>query len=258
MHTHYKKTGRRLCSSPMADFDPDRFLTSITACEDVNELFASCFAALATFDIDRLSYHHHPPVGALDFQVGATVVAFGFPDDWVEAYTSKQYYLIDPIISRARSATEPFWWSDLLNAKKLRPVEADYLRNLFNAVPGDGLAVPVYGPNGRNGYCGLGFSNGKRAISDANLARIQLICIEGHLRYCALTDQERLRIGLSQRELETVRLMSKGLTNQDIAKEMGISAATVNTNVQRLFEKLDVHDRTTATLRALSLGFFYY
>lgn len=242
----------------MTEFDAQRFLLSVTECDNTRDLFASCFAALGVFGVDRLSYHHHPPVGALDYQPDSTIVAHGFPEHWVQTYKSNRYYFIDPILKSARSATEPFWWSDLRKSKTLRPTESDYLTALFNAVPGDGLAVPVYGPNGRNGYCGLGFSTGKLSLSDAEIARLQLICIEGHLRYCKLTDKERERIGLSPREIETVRLMAKGLTNSDIADEMGVKLSTVRTNVQRLFDKLDVHDRTTATLRALSLGYFYF
>lgn len=59
---------------------------------------------------------------------------------------------------------------------------------------------------------------------------------------------------LTERELETLRHVAQGLTNKEIAAELGISENTVKTHISNLFQKLDAHDRTSAVTRALSLG----
>lgn len=59
---------------------------------------------------------------------------------------------------------------------------------------------------------------------------------------------------LSERETEIVRLLAAGRTNSDIAGELFISLATVKTHVSRIFDKLDVDNRTAAAKRARVLG----
>lgn len=59
---------------------------------------------------------------------------------------------------------------------------------------------------------------------------------------------------LSERETEIVCLLAAGRTNSDIAGELFISLATVKTHVSRIFDKLDVDNRTAAAKRARELG----
>lgn len=59
---------------------------------------------------------------------------------------------------------------------------------------------------------------------------------------------------LSERETEIVRLLAAGRTNSDIAGELFISLATVKSHVSRIFDKLDVDNRTAAAKRARELG----
>jgi two-component system response regulator DegU len=59
---------------------------------------------------------------------------------------------------------------------------------------------------------------------------------------------------LTSRELEVLRLLAQGKTNQDIAEDLIISRATVKVHVQRIIAKLEVSDRTQAIVRAFKLG----
>ncbi|WP_018640181.1 response regulator [Parafrankia elaeagni] len=59
---------------------------------------------------------------------------------------------------------------------------------------------------------------------------------------------------LSRREAQVLRLIARGLTNADIGRELYISEATVKTYVLRIFNKLDVSDRTAAVVAALDAG----
>lgn len=56
---------------------------------------------------------------------------------------------------------------------------------------------------------------------------------------------------LSARETEVLRLVARGLTNADIGKQLFISEATVKTHLLRVFNKLDVADRTAAVTTAM-------
>ena len=59
---------------------------------------------------------------------------------------------------------------------------------------------------------------------------------------------------LSERELEVLALVAQGHSNQDIAKQLHISAATVKTHLIHIYGKLGVNDRTAAVTTALEKG----
>jgi len=59
---------------------------------------------------------------------------------------------------------------------------------------------------------------------------------------------------LTPRELEVWRLVAQGLSNEEIAGELFISAATVKTHVNRIMAKLDVHDRAAVVVLAYEYG----
>lgn len=59
---------------------------------------------------------------------------------------------------------------------------------------------------------------------------------------------------LSDKELEVLRLMAAGLSNQEIAEALHKSTGTVKNQVSTVLAKLGVQDRTRAVLKALELG----
>lgn len=60
-------------------------------------------------------------------------------------------------------------------------------------------------------------------------------------------------LGLSQREMEVLELMSQGFTNQQIADKLFLSIHTIKTHGSNLFVKLDVKNRTQALIKAREL-----
>lgn len=59
---------------------------------------------------------------------------------------------------------------------------------------------------------------------------------------------------LTDREVEVLRLMARGYSNQEIARLLVLSPATVFTHVNRILTKLNVSSRTQAVLYALRRG----
>jgi DNA-binding NarL/FixJ family response regulator len=60
--------------------------------------------------------------------------------------------------------------------------------------------------------------------------------------------------GLTDRELELLRLVAQGLSNKEIASTLDLAESTVKNRLSILFEKLDVKDRTQAAIYAMSHG----
>lgn len=59
---------------------------------------------------------------------------------------------------------------------------------------------------------------------------------------------------LSERELEVMRLVARGLDNNAIGDELFISARTVKNHLASIYDRLEVNDKTNALIRALRLG----
>ena len=65
------------------------------------------------------------------------------------------------------------------------------------------------------------------------------------------TTRRRWPAGLSDREVEVIRLIASGLTNGEMAKHLVISAKTVGHHVQHVYDKIGVSTRAAATLFAM-------
>lgn len=63
-----------------------------------------------------------------------------------------------------------------------------------------------------------------------------------------------VRPQLSDRELEILSLVARGMSTPEIAAELRLSAATIKTHLQKVYDRLGVNDRTSAVVAALRRG----
>lgn len=61
---------------------------------------------------------------------------------------------------------------------------------------------------------------------------------------------------LTPREIEVLRCLAQGLTNQDIAAELTVSVRTVMTHIRNILDKLNLTNRTQAALYAVERGIY--
>jgi len=59
---------------------------------------------------------------------------------------------------------------------------------------------------------------------------------------------------LTNREMEVLRLMARGMRNKEIAADLNISSETVEGHVKNILAKFSVHDRTEAVAQAIRRG----
>ncbi|MEN9298304.1 MAG: hypothetical protein RLZZ429_617 [Bacteroidota bacterium] len=69
-----------------------------------------------------------------------------------------------------------------------------------------------------------------------------------------VNSKEMEALGISERELEVLQLMSQGMSNQEIGDALFVSLNTVKTHAARIFEKLEVQRRTQAIEKAKKIG----
>ena len=65
------------------------------------------------------------------------------------------------------------------------------------------------------------------------------------------------RSDLTERELEVVQLVARGLSNKDVARVIGRTDETVKIHLKNVYAKLDVSDRTEAVTVALTRGLIH-
>ena len=105
-----------------------------------------------------------------------------------------------------------------------------------------------------------------QAVREAHAGRAQLhpdiarklmsaIAAEGEAPAAAPPSQPGGADDLTERELEVLRLIAKGLNNHEIAQQLVISEKTVKTHVSNILGKLHVSDRTQAAIHALKKGY---
>ena len=74
------------------------------------------------------------------------------------------------------------------------------------------------------------------------------------MRQVAAAEPRAYRTDLTARELEVLRLIARGRSNKEIARDLGVAEKTVKTHVSNLLPKLGVADRTQAAVYAVQNG----
>jgi LuxR family maltose regulon positive regulatory protein len=72
-------------------------------------------------------------------------------------------------------------------------------------------------------------------------------------QYELISSEQALAEPLSERELEILRLITTGLSNQEILQQLLIAKSTLKTHINHIYSKLDVRNREQATARARQL-----
>lgn len=79
------------------------------------------------------------------------------------------------------------------------------------------------------------------AVSSAQAALLML-----HRRLRPRSRPHADRVALSARELQVLELLAAGLSGRQMARQLGLAAATVRKHLERVYAKLGVHDRLNA------------
>ncbi|PYY45481.1 response regulator transcription factor [Curtobacterium sp. MCBD17_023] len=87
----------------------------------------------------------------------------------------------------------------------------------------------------------------RRVISRATTASVPVVDQ-------AVPDTDVALPGLTERETEVLRLLGRGLSNAEIAGQLFVGEATVNTHVSNVLQKLGVRDRIQAVVWAYEHG----
>ncbi len=158
--------------------------------------------------------------------------------------TVQRLWLQDPIVCRAHGrAVEPMAVSDRMSMRTFHRLE--YFRQVhhpFGTLDCVRLFLPA--PNGMSRF--FWFDQERWGLKQRERELLELL--RPHLvlwrsRWSAPVPGV---LQLTAREQDVLRAVADGATNRQIAAQLWISAHTVRTHLEHIFEKLDVHTRTEA------------
>jgi len=179
----------------------------------------------------------------------------GLSPQVVEAYLSANYRNLDIVPRTAMALGRPLRWTEAWAAVETTQAERGFLTTMRELEVGDGFTLPCYGPNGQDGYVGIGKMTAEARTDARSLREMHLCAQAAHLRICEFAQVSKASTKpLSQREREVLGWVARGKSNGVIAEILGISTGTVDTYLRRIYEKLDVSDRTSAAVRGVGMG----
>ena len=170
-----------------------------------------------------------------------------------ESITLAPAYL-DPFLFASVLTTQPFLGRELetILASKA-PQREFYTQQLIGSAKG--LIVPVFGPLFRNGYFYYHSAHDHTFTKDV-VTFLQTISQIAYMKLWNLLYLPDDSVpSLSLREIEILNLVAKGNTTHEVANRLSISSNTVNTYINRVFDKFDVTDRTSAVTHAIAYGY---
>ncbi len=233
-----------------------RILTDIGKQTKIGDIFALVREGAREHGAARHSYHF-TPIFQSQISHHTIIDGAGYPPELVAMYQDTSARLHNPIPDFIMERGEPLIWSTVIGEVLARHSDKDiqnFIRLIQKYGVVHGISIPLYGPRNRNAYATFGFDEPVTSVEDDNCLALRAIMQVAHVRICILLNRAIPPIKLSNREAEVLKWISKGKSNNDVARILEISSETVATYVRRVFTKLEVHDRVGATVKALQLG----
>jgi DNA-binding CsgD family transcriptional regulator len=202
------------------------------------------FGAIAylMFDKDRLDR-------------GVAFFSEGIAPAVAHVFAERGYGRHAPALRVAMTSGQPGLASRLARSQILTPDERAHREAIMEAGLTEALILPLYGPAGRNAAVFLGQRFDDMSYDALDWSEMQMVAQAAHSRSFAVVPQRGPEShGLSDREVEILRWVAQGKSNGMIAEILGIAPGTVDTYLRRLFEKLEVSDRTAAAVKGMGLG----
>ncbi len=188
-----------------------------------------------------------------DARVVRLVTNIGLPWLWERQYRT-HLHQIDPLPDLAAERLAPICWPEDLVSVKLDRKQKRFLEIAAKHGLGRGIGVACYGPEGRSGFLGALLAADAPKPGLEMMQHVYTIGQVAFQGYCRLIKAVQDVPQLSNRELEVLHWIGRGKSNSVIAELLEISPSSVDVYVRRIFAKLGVADRTSASVKAYMLG----
>lgn len=149
---------------------------------------------------------------------------------------------------------KPIQWIELANLTSHHSKFVQLKKEANQQGIDNGWIFPLYGPQCRVGLGSYGKPRDE-ALMDIEIGKkLQIVAQTAHVRLCQLTPNLfAIDKPLSRREMQIVAWAAIGKSNSEIATILEVSENSIDSYMRRAFAKLDVHNRTSAAVKAISM-----
>lgn len=182
-----------------------------------------------------------------------------YPKEWRERYEEKLYIHYDPVVAVGRRSRLPFFWDNSGFISPYRKAEQKVFHEAGCFGINTGYSIPIAGRVGELALFSIAACTEKGLMQAVNGSAhlIYVLALQLHDHVLSLTEsaaETREAVTLTARELECLKWTAEGLTTEQIADRMAISAATVNYHFSKIVPKFGATNRHHAAIKAVRLG----
>jgi DNA-binding CsgD family transcriptional regulator len=177
-----------------------------------------------------------------------------YPESWRTRYKNARYADIDPTLRHRQCSQAPVVWGEAFFADAQQLWQEAQVHGLRY-----GLSQSTFDSRGASGTLAMARSDSPVTETELNQIKpkISLIVSATHLAMSRLlipklTIETERR--LTEREVEVLKWTADGKTSGEISQILYISVDTVNFHVKNTVSKLEVANKTSAAVRAVTLG----
>ncbi len=234
----------------------EHFLEATQHVASTDRLFELFILAMADFGYDRVNFSIKRDDDVPSKYRGLGLINT-YPEAWRTEYQDRNFARVDPVLRAASSLFRPFQWSDLGRMFDLTREQVRFMRIAEEAGLYNGIGIPFRGPKMQIAGVAIATSV-KAARPERNIDLLVAYAWQLYETYKRLvTISAIVPAGmaiLSVREAEILVRVGNGRTDRQIAQVLAISVETVDANMRRIFQKLEVPTRAAAVAKALILG----
>ena len=178
-----------------------------------------------------------------------------WPDHWADFYRTSGLIDNDPVVDALAHRTVAFTWSDLRADRTYSRAGTAALDLAAASGWVEGLIVPLPQASGRIGLVSMAGHRDCTDQAERNYLSLIAMCLHSHVR--TLVGRHGFALppaGLTPREIETLRLVVRGMSDAAIGKAMGIASSTAHEFVEKAKRKMKVRSRAELAALATSLA----
>ena len=185
-----------------------------------------------------------------------------WPKGWFEAYVEEGIGADDPVVVSARNTVLPFTWTDIRGNLERWNLKHGDLKGFDLALEhgwSDGLAVPVHRPDGYHGL--VSYAGNPGSLPPTAIAELAMMAAMTHEKMLQLHESEPAGCQhagpmavLSGNEARTLQLLAAGISDTEIAADLGVAERSVLFFVQSAKKKLGCRTRAHLIAEAMRSG----
>jgi LuxR family quorum-sensing system transcriptional regulator SolR len=186
-----------------------------------------------------------------------TISISNYPSDWQARYREQGYFYVDPTVQHCLRSVAPVTWTDELFASTPQLRAEARAHGLTHGWTQSSRSV-----DGATGMLSLARSQTPLSPDEVEEKRFRMTWL-AHVAHSEMSRRLIAKImpgsgaRLTPREIEVLRWTADGKTASEICSILNISKSTVAFHISNAMDKLEVTNKTAASVRAAVLGLFY-